>query len=211
MSDQIFEIIWTIPVILIAITTHEYAHGFVANYYGDPTAKRAGRLTLNPFAHLDPAGIIMFLIFRIGWAKPVPVNSQNLKNPKMDMIKVSFAGPFSNIILAFLFSLFLKVNYFIFQKMIFNSYFWFRLVQGWFILLRSGIFINIALAIFNLIPIPPLDGHHIVSGILPEHLARQYEKINQTYGMLIIFFLFISGIVRKIILPIVSYLYRIFI
>ncbi|MFZ2330743.1 MAG: site-2 protease family protein, partial [Atribacterota bacterium] len=70
MSDQIFEIIWTIPVILIAITTHEYAHGFVANYYGDPTAKRAGRLTLNPFAHLDPAGIIMFLIFRIGWAKP---------------------------------------------------------------------------------------------------------------------------------------------
>ncbi|MFZ2331281.1 MAG: site-2 protease family protein, partial [Atribacterota bacterium] len=144
-------------------------------------------------------------------AKPVPVNSQNLKNPKMDMIKVSFAGPFSNIILAFLFSLFLKVNYFIFQKMIFNSYFWFRLVQGWFILLRSGIFINIALAIFNLIPIPPLDGHHIVSGILPEHLARQYEKINQTYGMLIILFLFISGIVRKIILPIVSYLYRIFI
>ncbi len=211
MSDQIFEIIWTIPVILIAITTHEYAHGFVANYYGDPTAKRAGRLTLNPFAHLDPAGIIMFLIFRIGWAKPVPVNSQNLKNPKMDMIKVSFAGPFSNIILAFLFSFLLKVNYFIFQKMIFNSYFWFRLVQGWFILLRSGIFINIALAIFNLIPIPPLDGHHIVSGILPEHLARQYEKINQTYGMLIIFFLFISGIVRKIILPIVSYLYRIFI
>ena len=211
MSDQIFEIIWTIPVILIAITTHEYAHGFVANYYGDPTAKRAGRLTLNPFAHLDPAGIIMFLIFRIGWAKPVPVNSQNLKNPKMDMIKVSFAGPFSNIILAFLFSLLLKVNYFIFQKVIFNSYFWFRVAQGWFTLLRSGIFINIALAIFNLIPIPPLDGHHIVSGILPEHLARQYEKINQTYGMLIILFLFISGIVRKIILPIVDYLYKIFI
>jgi Zn-dependent protease len=211
MLDNLFGIIWSIPAILIAITIHEYAHGFIAYYHGDPTAKLAGRLTLNPFAHLDPVGTLMLLLFRIGWARPVPVNYNNLNNPRMDMIKVSLAGPLSNIVVAFLFSLLLRANNFIFRNVTFNSFFWFRLVQGWFTLLHTGIFINIALAFFNLIPIPPLDGHHIVSGLLPVHLARQYNKINQTYGMLIILFLFISGIIRNIILPIVDYIYRIFI
>ena len=211
MLDNLFGIIWSIPAILIAITIHEYAHGFIAYYHGDPTAKLAGRLTLNPFAHLDPVGTLMLLLFRIGWARPVPVNYNNLNNPRMDMIKVSLAGPLSNIVVAFLFSLLLRANNFIFRNVTFNSFFWFRLVQGWFTLLHTGIFINIALAFFNLIPIPPLVGHHIVSGLLPVHLARQYNKINQTYGMLIILFLFISGIIRNIILPIVDYIYRIFI
>ncbi|MDD3656276.1 MAG: site-2 protease family protein [Atribacterota bacterium] len=211
MLDNLFGIIWSIPAILIAITIHEYAHGFIAYYHGDPTAKLAGRLTLNPMAHLDPVGTLMLLLFRIGWAKPVPVNYSNLNNPRIDMIKVSLAGPLSNIVVAFLFSLLLRANNFIFRNVMFNSFFWFRLVQGWFTLLHTGIFINIALAFFNLIPIPPLDGHHIVAGLLPTHLARQYNKINQTYGMLIILFLFISGIIRNIILPIIDYLYRIFI
>ena len=210
MLDNIFRIVWSIPAILIAITVHEYAHGLVAYHHGDSTAKLAGRLTLNPVAHLDPVGTLMLLLFRIGWAKPVPVNYNNLKNPKIDMIKVSLAGPMSNMIVAFLFSLFLRVNNFIFQNILFNSYFCFRLAQGWFTLLHTGIFINIALAFFNLIPIPPLDGHHILLGILPEHLARQYDKINQTYGMLIILFLFVSGIIGKIILPIVDFFYKIF-
>lgn len=211
MLEQFFNMTWSIPAVLIAITVHEYAHGLTAYYYGDPTAKLAGRLTLNPLAHLDPVGTIMLLLFRIGWAKPVPVNFHNLNNPRVDMIKVSLAGPISNILVAFLFSLLLKLNIFIFRNILFNSYFWFRLVQGWFSLLHMGIFINIALAFFNLIPIPPLDGHHILAGLLPVHLARQYDRINQTYGMLIILFLFVSGIISKIILPIVDYIYRIFI
>ncbi|MDD4895730.1 MAG: site-2 protease family protein, partial [Atribacterota bacterium] len=172
MLDNLFGIIWSIPAILIAITIHEYAHGFIAYYHGDPTAKLAGRLTLNPMAHLDPVGTLMLLLFRIGWAKPVPVNYSNLNNPRIDMIKVSLAGPLSNIVVAFLFSLLLRANNFIFRNVMFNSFFWFRLVQGWFTLLHTGIFINIALAFFNLIPIPPLDGHHIVAGLLPTHLAR---------------------------------------
>ncbi len=211
MLDRLFGITWSIPAILVAITVHEYAHGFVANYFGDPTAKLAGRLTLNPIAHLDPVGTIMLFIFRIGWAKPVPVNYSNFNNPRKDMIKVSLAGPLANIITALLFSLLLRTSNLIFQKVIFNSFFYFRLAQGWFTLLHTGIFINIALAFFNLIPISPLDGHHIVSGLLPKHLAHTYDKINQTYGMLIILFLFFSGIIRRIILPIVDYFYRIFI
>ena len=211
MMEQLFNMIWSIPAVLIAITAHEYAHGLVAYYYGDPTAKLAGRLTLNPLAHLDPVGTLMLLLFRIGWAKPVPINHHNLNNPKADMIKISLAGPMSNVLLAFLFSLLLKVNIWIFRNILFNSHFWFRLAQGWFGLLHMGIFINIALAFFNLIPIPPLDGHHILAGLLPDHLARKYDKINQTYGMLIILFLFVSGIISKIVLPVVDYIYRILI
>lgn len=209
MLDNIFEIIWSVPSILIAITIHEYAHGFAAYHYGDPTAKYAGRLTLNPLAHLDPIGTIMLILFRIGWAKPVPINYNNLNNPRSDMVKVSLAGPFSNILVALLFSILLKLNNILFKNIFFNSFFWFRLIQGWFILLHTGIFINIALALFNLIPIPPLDGHHIALGLLPEPLAKQYDKISKTYGMLIILFLFFSGIIRYTILPIVGFFYRI--
>lgn len=211
MLNNIFGLIWSIPAVLIAITVHEYAHGFVAYYHGDPTAKLAGRLTLNPIAHLDPIGTLMLLIFRIGWAKPVPVNYNNLRNPKEDMMKVSLAGPLSNIITAFLFALLLRVNYLLFRNILFRSSFLFTLAQGWFTFLHTGIFINIALALFNLIPIPPLDGHHILSGLLPEHLAQKYSNINQTYSMLIILILFISGFISKIIIPIVDYFYRLLI
>lgn len=211
MLDRIFGIIWSIPAILIAITVHEYAHGFVAYYFGDPTAKLAGRLTLNPIAHLDPIGTIMLLIFRIGWAKPVPVDYNNFKDPRKDMIKVSLAGPLSNIIIALLFSILLRISNLIFQNVIFNSYFYFRLAQLWYTFLHTGIFINIALAFFNLMPISPLDGHHILSGLLPKHLAQLYDKVNQTYGIILIFFLFVTGIITKIVLPIVNYFYRMFI
>lgn len=211
MLENIFNVVWSIPAVLIAITVHEYAHGLVAYYHGDPTAMLTGRLTLNPLAHLDPVGTIVLLFFRIGWAKPVPVNYDNLNNPRMDMVKISLAGPLSNIIVASLFSILLKTSYFLLKNLTLNSYFWFRLIQGWLTMLHTGVFINIALALFNLIPIPPLDGHHILAGILPERLARQYDRINQTYGMLIILFLFVSGIISKIVLPIVDYLYHIFI
>ncbi|HOR42093.1 MAG TPA: site-2 protease family protein [Atribacterota bacterium] len=211
MLGHLFSIIWSIPAVLAAITVHEYAHGLAAYYHGDPTAKLTGRLTLNPLAHLDPIGTLMLLLFRIGWAKPVPINYNNLKNPKMDMIKISLAGPLSNIITAFIFALLLRMNNYLFKNLLFHSYFWLRLVQGWYTLLHTGIFINIALAFFNLIPVPPLDGHHIISGLLPERLAQQYDRINQTYGMIIILFLFVSGIVGKVILPVVDFFYRFFI
>jgi Zn-dependent protease len=216
MLNNIFEIIWSVPAVLIAITVHEYAHGFVAYYYGDPTAKLAGRLTLNPIAHLDPVGTLMLIIFRIGWAKPVPINYGNLKNPKQDMIKVSLAGPLSNILIAFLFVLFYKLNNIFLNNFIFNNLtnmpsIMITFIRGWIIFLQTGILINFILALFNLIPIPPLDGHHIVLGILPPSWAGKYAKINNTYGMVILLLLILTGFIGKVIFPIAFYFFHIFV
>lgn len=213
MINNIFEIIWSIPAVLIAITFHEYAHGFAAYYYGDSTAKLAGRLTLNPIAHLDPIGTIMLIMFRIGWAKPVPVNYGNLRNPRKDMIKVSLAGPISNILIAFLFSIIYRINNIFLQNIIYSALgnipnLVLTLIRGWIIFLQTGILINLVLAFFNLIPVPPLDGHHIAIGILPIKWAKIYSKINSTYGMLILLMLIWTGIIGKVIFPIAFYIFR---
>ncbi len=216
MLNNIFEILWSVPAVLIAITVHEYAHGFVAYYYGDPTAKLAGRLTLNPIAHLDPVGTLMLILFRIGWAKPVPVNYGNLKNPKKDMIRVSLAGPLSNIIVAFLFAILFRLNNTILQNILFNyinhlSGLLLTFVRGWIIFLQTGVLINLVLAIFNLIPIPPLDGHHILLGLLPPQWAQQYAKLSHTHGMIILLLLILTGFIGNVIFPIVFYIFRIFV
>lgn len=216
MLNNVFEIIWSVPAVLIAITVHEYAHGFVAYYYGDPTAKLAGRLTLNPIAHLDPIGTLMLIIFRIGWAKPVPINYGNLRNPKKDMIKVSLAGPLSNVLIALLFVFLYKLNNILLNNVIFNNIthmpnIMITFIRGWIIFLQTGILINFILALFNLIPIPPLDGHHILLGILPPHWARKYAQINNTYGMVILLLLILSGFIGKVIFPIAFYFFHLFI
>lgn len=216
MLNNIFEILWSVPAVLIAITVHEYAHGFIAYYYGDPTAKLAGRLTLNPIAHLDPVGTLMLILFRIGWAKPVPVNYGNLRNPKKDMIRVSLAGPLSNIAVAFLFAIFLRLNNILLQNLPFNYLNYLpgillTFIRGWIIFLQTGVLINLALAIFNLIPIPPLDGHHILLGLLPAQMAQQYAKLSHTYGMIILLLLILTGFIGKVIFPIVFYIFRLFV
>lgn len=217
MIENIFQIIWSIPAVLIAVTVHEYAHGLMAYYCGDPTAKLAGRLTLNPIAHLDPIGTLMLILFRIGWAKPVPINYKNLREPKKDMIKVSLAGPVVNIIVAFLFAILLQLNNLVFQTIVYSnaSYNYpdiiVTFIRGWFIFLHTGILINLILAIFNLIPIPPLDGNHILLGLLPGKWAKQYAKINHTYGMLILLLLIWTGFIGNVIFPIAYYFFRLFI
>ena len=216
MLNNIFEILWSLPAVLIAITVHEYAHGLVAYLNGDRTAQLAGRLTLNPLAHLDPVGTLMLILFRFGWAKPVPVNYNNLNNPKKDMILVSLAGPVSNVLIAFLFALLVRFNNIVLQNIISANLssipqLLMTFIKGWFIFLQTGVIINLALAIFNLIPIPPLDGHHIMLGILPREWALQYAKINNTYGIIILLFLIWSGFVGKIMLPVVFYLFRLFV
>jgi len=217
MIESIFQIIWSIPAVLIAITVHEYAHGFMAYHCGDPTAKFAGRLTLNPIAHLDPVGTLMLILFRIGWAKPVPVNYNNMKEPKRDMIKVSLAGPIANIIIAFIFAMVLKLNNLFFQYLVYNNNAYnypdiiITFIRGWLIFLQTGILINLILAIFNLIPIPPLDGNHILLGLLPDNLARQYAKVNHTYGILILLLLIWTGFIGNVIFPIAYYFFRLFI
>ncbi|MFH1862808.1 MAG: site-2 protease family protein, partial [bacterium] len=167
------------PPILLGLTLHEFAHGWVANRLGDPTAKLAGRLTMNPLAHLDFIGTIMLFIAHIGWAKPVPVNPYNLRHPKQDIIWVSAAGPASNLFLAFLFGLVFRA--FSPGGLLESIY----LPKPLVILIVYGVILNLSLAIFNLIPIPPLDGSRIVSGLLPPEAEREYQKLER-FGPLLI-------------------------
>ncbi|MEA1986998.1 MAG: site-2 protease family protein, partial [Candidatus Marinimicrobia bacterium] len=145
--------------ILFALTIHELSHGMVAYYFGDPTAKNAGRLTLNPLAHLDPIGTLMIFIVHFGWAKPVPVNPAYLRNPKKDMIWISLAGPASNMVLAFITGLLIRV-----VGLNITDNFTLDFIK---MMLYYSLTINLALAVFNLIPIPPLDGSKILAGLLP--------------------------------------------
>jgi len=174
-------IILLIPPILLALTFHEYMHGWVAYKLGDPTAKMAGRLTLNPFVHLDPFGTLMLFIVRFGWARPVPVNPLNFRDPKKGVLYVSLAGPMANMFLAFLSGVairLIRAGSMGFLPPV--------ILKPVFLMLLLSLQINIALAIFNLLPIPPLDGSKILFGILParyEHIAIQMER----YGSMVLF------------------------
>ncbi len=159
-----------LPAIIIGITFHEYAHAYSAYKLGDWTAKLEGRLTLNPLKHIDIIGFIFLLIFHFGWAKPVPVNIYNLKNPPRDMIIIAFSGPLSNVIIAFICFILLKL-------LPFNYAINF--------LLGSTLLINIFLFAFNLIPLPPLDGWRILSGFFPNLM---FDKRIETYGFIFLLF-----------------------
>lgn len=177
-----------------AVILHECAHGWVAYKLGDPTAKYLGRLTLNPLKHVDPMGTILLPALLIlvrspvlfGWAKPVPVNFMNLHNPKRDMMWVGMAGPAVNIILA------------VFLSQLFR----FELASPLSDFIAMGVVINLVLAIFNLIPIPPLDGSRFVMSVLPMKYARSYARL-EPYGILIVFVLLYFGLLGRFVWPIV--------
>ena len=157
------------PPILVALTFHEYAHGYVALRFGDPTAKMAGRLTLNPLSHLHPIGTIMLFVVHFGWAKPVPVDPRYFRNPKQDMLWVALAGPGANMVLAFISGILLSM---LGRGSLFGSH------NMLLIMLQYSLFINLALAVFNMLPIPPLDGSKVLRGLLPyqyQHIADQME------------------------------------
>lgn len=189
-------------IFFFAVIIHEISHGLVAYKLGDPTAKYSGRLTLNPFVHIDPIGTIILPIVLIlmnspvifGWAKPVPVNFWNLKNPQRDMIWVGLAGPLANILLGLLLILALKSP---FATNIFLSD-----------ILKTAIIINLVLAIFNLIPIPPLDGSRVLMGLLPRETAIGYSML-EPFGFLIVFMLLFFGLFERIIWPIVAFFLKI--
>ena len=166
-------LIWIVrlPVILFAITVHEYAHGRVAYLFGDPTAKMMGRLTFNPFSHLDPMGAICFLLVGFGWAKPVPIDPRYFKNPRRDQVLVSLAGPLSNIATAVVCGIILR--YLFWQN------------QQFLMVFSQMVVLNLAFALFNLLPIPPLDGSHVVEGVLPLKQAYQYKRWSR-YGPMVL-------------------------
>ena len=196
--------IW-MAAILIAITVHEFAHAWMSNHLGDPTAKIKGRITLNPLAHLDPLGTLMLVLFRFGWGKPVPFDPFNLRNPRRDAAIISFAGPAANLIFAFFLAMIIRFGHL------------FLGTQAYLLVIILTPFITIAiiLAIFNLIPIHPLDGGKILIGLLPEKLAYQWDEILGRYGFVIILFLifpfFGFSLVGLIISPIINFILSILI
>lgn len=187
---NLFIFVLVAVALVVSISIHEFAHAFVANKLGDSTAKNLGRLTLNPKAHLDPVGTLLLLIVGFGWGKPVPFDPRLLKNPKRDAAIISFAGPASNLLLAVILSL------------IFHT-----VGLGWLF----GIFVqlvvqyNLVLAVFNLIPVHPLDGFKVVNGLLPQELSYQWIQL-APYGMWILLVLIFAGITERIIGPLLNWL-----
>ena len=190
------------PPILLAIILHEIAHGVVANRLGDDTAKVSGRLTLNPIPHIDPIGTIALPLmltivgspFLFGWAKPVPVNFRNLHNPKRDMIAVAAAGPATNIALALISAA---------AAHIFDA-----LGSSWLTVMAViGVKINVVLAVFNLLPILPLDGGRVLFGLLPREPAIAFARL-EPYGMLIVMALLFTGTLSAILGPVASFMIR---
>ncbi len=187
MVELILARLIRIPAILIAVVGHEMSHGYMSYKLGDPTPKYDGRLSINPIRHLDVLGTILLVLFGFGWAKPVVVNPQYYKKPRRDMALVALAGPLSNFIMAI-------VSYFLFG--IFSNIF--RSSDSSVVLfismiLQSLVYINLGLMVFNLIPIPPLDGSRILARFLPDKLFFQYAKL-EPYGMYIVFALVAVGV-----------------
>lgn len=196
--------IWALPV-LLAITLHEAAHAYVANLCGDTTAKMFGRLSLNPVRHIDPIGTVLIPIvvgvlthfsFVIGYAKPVPINWNQFRHPRRDMILVTLAGPFANILMAILWCAGFKLGLSLHPQTSMPALFLIMTA-------RAGMIINLVLAALNLLPLPPLDGSRVVSSLLPPRQAMIYEKI-EPYGFYILILLMLTGILNYILMPIIN-------
>ena len=199
LFTNIFSFLIFLFSLLVAITIHEFAHAAMADHLGDPTPRLSGRLTLNPLAHLDPIGTLMLFLFRFGWGKPVPIDPFNLRSPRRDSALISLAGPASNLILATLLSFILRLP---------------LISQFLHFLISPIILLNIVLALFNLLPIYPLDGFKIVLGFLPQEQAYQWEEL-QSFGPLILFLLifplFGQSLISSILSPIINWLLQILI
>lgn len=187
---------WLIALV-IAITIHEFSHAFAADRLGDPTPRMQGRLTLNPLAHLDPIGTLMLLIVRFGWGKPVVFDPFNLRNPRRDAAIISLAGPASNMLLSSTLSLIL-------HALLTTPY-----AMIAYIVIQPIIVMNVLLAVFNLVPIHPLDGFKIVEGLLPPDYARQWQEL-ESYGMIFLLFLIFpvfggTSPISRIISPVINF------
>lgn len=203
--EDLIQLLYFIPIYLITITVHEVAHGYAAYKMGDHTARSMGRLTLNPFKHIDIVGFLMLIFFRFGWAKPVPINPRNFKNPKKGMAISALAGPASNFCMAIIGAIIwriifvagIKNNIFLLEAgtMYYTNAFLGKFFSGCIAFFQSFYILNIYFGVFNLLPVPPLDGSRIVSYFLPPNLSYRYAQIER-YGFLILIVLMYTNILR---------------
>ena len=195
IANIVQQIVILAPPFLFALTFHELAHGYVAWRLGDPTAKNAGRLTMNPLKHIDPLGVVAFIIMKIGWAKPVPVNPSYFRDPQKGMLFVALAGPGANIVLAVVSAILVKalIKFPVLPMFV---------LQPVAEMLVASVWINVMLAVFNCLPIPPLDGSKVLMGVLPRDMARSYEKL-EPFGFILLLILFYFGILSSVIGPII--------
>jgi Zn-dependent protease len=206
-SQTMQEIALLVVPVLMAVTFHEAAHGYVANWLGDPTARLAGRLTLNPLSHLDVIGTLAFLLTRmIGWAKPVPVDPRYFKDPVQGMMLVALAGPGMNFALAIVFSLAVRAIEYLGRGVV-EGTLAFSILQPLVYMCAAGVTVNLALGVFNLLPVPPLDGSNVLAAFLPPRLAMRYQDFGR-WGFLLLIVLAVAGVLGKLILPPVSFLSR---
>ncbi len=198
-QQQFIELIYTLPAILLAIVLHEYAHGLVSVWLGDDTPLRQGRLSLNPFRHLDPMGVLCLAVFKIGWARPVQVNPRAYRNGKLGMALVALAGPLMNFLLAFLgcliYTLLWKWQFFYGDSI---------LVAAVYRFLVIFISLNLGLGVFNLIPIPPLDGSKILGAVLPEKYYFGYMRYERYGTLILIGLIFLENVMDVDLLPITA-------
>lgn len=194
-----------LPLIIFALSFHEFAHGWMAYRFGDPTALHQGRLTLNPLAHLDPFGTLVLYLVGFGWAKPVPVDPRYLQDPKRDMMWIALAGPMANFILAFLSGLLMVGMLYLFR---FGS----PLLMG---VLQMSLYINLALGVFNFLPIPPLDGSRILTGMISSQ-HRDFIMKMELYGPRVLLGIILLGMITgvnllgMIIYPVISFFANLF-
>jgi len=208
--------IWAVPV-LVAIVFHEVAHGYVANYLGDPTAARMGRLTLNPLAHIDPFGTVLLPLllivvhspFVFGYAKPVPVNFHNLRHPKRDMIWVALAGPLTNLALAFGSVMIWKLLLSYDEPLSAGASSSIAILSPLADMAKTSVIMNVVLAVFNLIPIPPLDGGRVLVGLLPEPQSSAVARV-EPFGFLIVIALLMTDVLDRLMGPAIRFLLVVF-
>lgn len=211
MNLNFYSIILGIPIFLLSLSIHEYAHGKVADLLGDPTPRFMGRLTLDPRAHLDLLGLLTLVITqRIGWAKPVIVNPQNFKNPRQGMLLVGLAGPVSNLILAGLAAVTIHLWKFFDPQILGKHYFQQlgSLPYSLMTFLIMLLFTNIGLALFNLLPFPPLDGSKVLAGIIPKRFLFYMRYLEGSVGMVVILLLAMTGLLGNILEPAIIFVVR---
>ena len=200
----------SLPIVLLALSVHEASHGFMAYKLGDQTARNFGRLTLNPIKHIDPIGFVCMVLFHFGWAKPVPVNSRYLKKPRRDMALTAAAGPISNVLLSLIFAAILRFEIFLFKEYflsgILEPTLGFKIFTIVTYMTFIGVLLNISLAIFNLIPIPPFDGSRIAYTFLPVNLYFKVMKYERFIMLGILALMFFTPVFDVAVSPVINWL-----